>query len=245
MPIQRSLDTLSQDDVRVARRGRFTLASRALAQGNGLHDVALGVAPTGAGQLFFFPHDHGPRGGGVALPRGCVYSADYGDGDDYAFTFLVADEWRKIDRDATRRIALNSTGTPDVEEPAHFVAYASPGIDRNTTARSSNPCAWEAQMLVQFSDAAETVAARWYNRRTGTYSSTDATTGTTDPQWLEWTDIPVAGGELSELDLHLRCTSINDNFRILSLTISETRRNSQPESQGTRNAGVSAPIVSP
>lgn len=225
---------LPQDMVHIAGRGSSLVGARLYSNTNGLREMINGEAP-GGGQVFLNPHDHGGDDGkgGTPLARNNVFSYDCGDIDGCKWDIgpVGANAWYRKDRNGQTVYGnaeeITAKGIPGI------VAEASPGVDTEKANVSSSPCGWEARVLI-YNDqlGGATTQVRFKNRTTKSYSSIQSTTAVGQVAWLEFDDIPVKGGQVNELDLEIMCNANVDRVFILNVTISETRRSSQPESAG-------------
>jgi hypothetical protein len=189
---------------------------------NGLVERITSSPAIGAATRAYHYHDHGPEGG-VALPRGCIFSADVGSRDD--------------NRDKILHLLDGSTDWQRLSETYGmeflFPVEVSFGVDSDSTNVSSNPCALRAELIVEVS-AATAIDVRIYNHTTESNSSTDTTDGTTGIQVLSFTDVPCEGGQFNLLDIDVRETGgTTPTIYFLGIAIFETRAESQPASAGT------------
>jgi len=231
MSIISGFGRLAHDLIHIAKRGVSFVGSNAYLGANGLHEKLTGSQPPGRQSVLIFPHDHADHGG-VNLPRNNIFSFDDPHGTEWDIQVGSLDDYYRLERDGTSI----EVGTAD--GPPNLSAYVSPGIDIGSTGVDGvNDCALEAKVLIYVGVGfACTTSVRFFNRDTGTYSTAQTTAAIGTLTWLTFDDIPCYENSFNSLDIEAACDTFPGPYnpvRIHSITLSETRPTSQPESEGT------------
>ena len=191
-----------------------------------LFEILTGTPPPGDGKPLFSPHTHDGEGS-VAIPRGTIYSYDWGDQSRWAWTGGVAAGYWRNDGNAG---AVAATSANDGYPPNLWI-HVSDGIGKNSTAVSGSPCAVEAQIYASSSRIPSGLRLR--NRTAGEYGSVVMFSAANTYEWVELS-VPVVAGRWNAIDVesYNSASSLGFAFDISSCAIAERRSSSQPDSSG-------------
>lgn len=210
----RGYSSLTQRLIEIGARGSTLIPQTMQAAENAMWEAITGSAALGAQLPYIQPHDHGPDGGGGAIPRGCIYSFDVGDSSTaYAKGHETTGSW-----------------SPFQSREYDFPAWPSPGVDSDSTNVSGGTCYLIAKIL-----AVATATGGELRITNNTYgaSSSAATVGTT-LSWLTISDVRTRGGQWNKFDLEVQQTIDQANtIEVYALSLHEIRATSQPASNGT------------
>ena len=212
----RSFPPISHETIAIAAKARGAILAGLISRCNALHEVAFGAAPPGESSRIFPGHRHT---GSEAIPRGCLLSIDFGENLSMFARSIGSGE-------------LNQWLTVDlggVERRPGLVAYTTPGVSSDVTAEGGSAASIVADILLNCTGSVN-LDMRFYNRRRDAYSSIGSV-GSSGLQAPSISDVPVDSG-IDELELQIRSSSVM-TFRLVALTLNETRSRSQPQTTGT------------
>lgn len=218
--ILRGYSSLNQNDIEIGGRGSTLLPQRILQAANSLWESITGGAALGASDSRIRPHDHSPDGGGVSIPRGCIYTFDVGDDQDSWRTDFpgLETEWNRSLAD--RRF--------------DFPVYVTPGIDSSidSVVGGSVKCFLAARVLCHATAAGGEI--RLSNTSRGSSPDTSSIINPTPTiTWYSLSDVPCVGGQYNLFNLETRNMSGSVNqIRVYALSLHEIRAVSQPETSG-------------
>lgn len=214
MSIARAFPPLSQDDVRIAAKGRVDVIANPLARLNASHERLTGAAAPGQSGRAFRPHNH-VLDGGATLGRGTIFSFDVGgqpNGSLLNHTLGSLNTWTPI------------TGTSLTRE-CLFRAYVTPGLTGTLS------CA----LIVR--DFSTVLDVRISNITTGTSSSGATTASSLAMQSLTFTDVPMSPGEYNAFDVEFKSTGFNQ-MSIFGLCLYEDTATHPSTSGSTTYSGL-------
>lgn len=219
--ILRGYSDLNQKDIEIGSRCSTLLPQRVLQAANSLWESITGAPALGASDTRIRPHDHSPDGGGISIPRGCIYTFDVGDDQD---------SWRTdfpgIETQWNRSL---------VDRRFDFPVYVSPGIDSSidSVAGGGVKCYLVARVLCEATAVGGKIRLRNTSRASGSDVSS-VITPTTTIAWHSLTDVPCVGGQYNLFNLETRHPTASVNtIRIYALSLHEIRSVSQPATAGT------------
>lgn len=215
MSIARAFPPLSQDDVRIAAKGRVDVIANPLARLNASHERLTGAAAPGQAGRVFRPHNHVLDGGAI-LGRGTIFSFDVGaiaNGTTY-YSWVLAGT-------ATWESML---GTSLTRECA-FRAYVTPGLTGTLACR----------LVVRSYGVA--VDIRIANIDTSTASSAATTAASSNAQKVTISDIPMTAGQYNRFDIEIRA-SATDTLDVLGFCLYEDTATHPATSGSTTYSGL-------
>lgn len=234
MSVPRSLSPLPHRETQIGERGRSVSRIKMDAMAHALHEVVMGTPPPGAGKRLFATHDHCYRG--IALPRNMQYCYDQGQQiQNLSWDNVNAADWSApIEGNSGQDISfvVSSSERLAPRDYRTFRAYATPNVDSDNTAVSTNPCYLAAYMLLASDYACD---LRFYNIDRQEVSATVSVPAvlSTDPPVERTAYLPCTGGRVNEYIVEMKCTTTGNTVTIYQLLIAETRTISQPASAGT------------
>lgn len=234
MTVPRSLSPLPHRETQIADRARSISRVKLVANAHGLHEVITGVPAPGTGSRLYVAHDHCYRG--IALPRNAQYSYDQGKNvSKLSWSNNTATDWSSPVEGTTGQsisYVVSSSTRNDVAGLHTFRVYATPNIDSDNTAVSTNPCYLVADMLI-VSDY--DCSLRFYCVERNEVSATVAVSAVALPAPpVERTAyLPCIGDTVNTYIVEQLCGTVPNTVSIYQLLIGETRSFSQPVSAGS------------
>lgn len=214
--ILRGFTALLQRQIEIAARGSTLIPQRNFAAANALWEALTAAPALGAQLPYILPHDHGPEGGGGALPRGCIYSFDVGDEETaYHVVYAGVTGWANM---ITRTKYT-------------FPAWVSPGIDSGSTNVSGGTCYLIAKICARATLGGAEI--RLANKTNGNTNNSSAVAVGTTISWLTISDVYAYGGRWNEFDIQSQqTTAVANNVYVYAVSLHEIRATSQPASAG-------------